>query len=735
MKQHAIAVEYGAFLQEAKELATFFSGKNWVVEGEHEPGLTQLEILANALALLCERYEEALAESGLFVEKSVIPELMDTFLFGEDTAAHAAKTFSTQPAGKEALCQDIESLPGVRRAWVFWREKEAAPEMLVEFLPVLDMEEKEEAFALNTQTMGLAYTRERKQSLLEKAAARCRHLRGVGQPPLKVREVRLAPLEGDLSLTLPRLPDKTAIPPLAAKLLLAAEAFLRPRGKPRAWAFPHEMNAFLSAKLAEEGMHGAFVTVRLFAPGKEAKAQGEYALAEEEDAFAFLPRHIRLFFGTGSMELRPKEIRQAEYFSSLAQLAQKRPLPKAAPEKQPRAPHTEEPKLHEQFPQAYGLMDETIGDAVRQGEVRQLQGWLLLFEQLLADALQPLKNPQALFAPVVAKPETWFAVGGGALQSLLTQKEALQAGILKAAEEGGFLLHSSKLLLHLAALQGEEAWFGHEAFEAGGFEEACWPKLLAYWLRHLPWLNGCRLGAGHAEFGMSAGHFPSVLSPMEARLSMLLLPYKGHAPPLARSFFDIQLTCNPVTGEDEYRCYMKDEEGKPRIISLLAGQSQAEAARAGMLALHFARMPEHYHRTKTGIKISWVAALAGEENAACDAVRIRETVAWAERMLPPWLRVLEYPLLGEAHACEALVLVEEEAIPPEWRADFLKQVEAQTPAHLLLHVVFLSAKERRKAELLLHASTQEGMPQGGWIHQQLTRFCEEKMAETGLGLK
>jgi|GEM_PF-6306433 len=729
MKKHAIAVEYGAFLQEAKELATFFSGKNWAVGSEHEPGLTQLEILSNALALVCERYEEALAESGLFVEKSVIPELMDTFLFDEDATAHAAKTFSTQPAGREELCEDIESLPGVRRAWVFLREGKEEPEMRVEFLPVLDMGEGEEAFALDAQTMGLAHTQKRKQNLLEKAATRCRHLRGVGQPPLKVREVRFAPLEGDLSLSLPKLPDKAVFPSLAAKLLLAAEDCLRPRGKPRPLAAPHEMNAFLSARLAEEGMRGACVTVRLFAPGKEAKAQGEYALAEEEDAFAFLPRHIRIFSGTSRVELSPEEKRQAEYFSRLAQLAQKRPLSKAAPEKQPRALHVEEPKLHEQFPQAYRLLDKTIEDAVRQGEVRQLQGWLLLFEQLLADALSPLKTPQALFAPFVAKPETWFAVEGGALQSLLTPKETYKAGVREAVEEGGFSLHSSKLLLHLAALQGEEAWFNQEAFAAGGFDEAHGPKLLAYWLRHLPWLNGCRLGAGHAEFGMPTGHFPGLLSPLEARLSMLLLPYRGYAPLVAHNFFDIRATRNEVTGQEEYRCYIRDEGRKLRMLSLLAGQSPAEAARAGMLALHFARIPEHYHRTKTGIKISWVAALVEEENAASDAVRIRETVAWAERMLPCWLRILEYPLLGAAHACEALLLVEEEAVPPEWRADFLKRVEAQTPAHLLLHVVFLSAEERRKAELLLHASTQEGNQEGRWSHHQLTRFCEEKMAE------
>ena len=722
MNKHAIASEYGAFLREARELAVFFSGRNWNAGSEHDPGLTQLEILTNALALVCERYDQAFAEGGLFVAPgsgtgwATGPDSADMFFLANDANLPEAEEFHAEPAVREDLCRDMESLAGLRRVWIVRRDETSGPEMLVEFAPVLDM--RGEAFALNGQSADAAHILKRKREILEEAADRCRRLRGAGQPALGVREVRLTPLQAEINAILPDMPERAKLPALAADLLLAADDYLRPRYEPRSAAVPRELAACLAARLSEKGADNVSVTVRLSAAsGNASGGYDEQRLASGDDAFAVSHWQIGISSGASLLELSAREIRKAEYLARLALAAESRMAVAAARPEKPFPPDLREPKLHEQFPELYKAAGENIDDPVRWGEVRQFQGWLLLFEQLLADALHLLRNSPALFAAGATRPENWFAARGGALQKLLTDETAYKAGILEAAEAGGFAARCCDLLLHLAALQGEEPWCGRERIAE---EDSRWPEILACWLRHLPWLNGRRMSAA-----MWPEYSDSGLSPLEARLTMLLLLYGKRLPLAARQFFDIRVVRDALTGRDEYRCYIRDADRALRIVCLLVGRSPEEAARAGMMALSFARLPEHYHRTATGVTIAWVAVLADAAGGAADDERIRETAAWAASLLPPWLRVLEYPILGETHPFEALVLLEEEAVPAEMRDELRERISAHMPAHVLPHVAFLSREERRKADMLLYASTRAVR-----INDELARFCEEKISGT-----
>jgi hypothetical protein len=201
--------------------------------------------------------------------------------------------------------------------------------------------------------------------------------------------------------------------------------------------------------------------------------------------------------------------------------------------------------------------------------------------------------------------------------------------------------------------------------------------------------------------------------------------YDKRPPPNVRGFFDIRLVRDSLTGRDEYRCYVRDADRELRLVCSLVGRSPEEAEKAGIMALSFARSPEHYHRTATGLSIAWLAKVAGAENDVPDEEIIRETAAWAKSLSPPWLHVLEYPVLGKARPYEILVLLEEGVVPPELRAGLIERIAAQTPAHILPHVAFLSREDRFKADLLLYALTR-----ADHIDDELARFCEEIIAGT-----
>ncbi|MFT4300897.1 MAG: hypothetical protein QM579_04010, partial [Desulfovibrio sp.] len=144
MKKHAISAQYERFLQEAQDYAGFFSGATWTISSAHDPGLAQLEILANALALARDRYDALPDSKHLFSETEHQerwnrPVNTNAFVFQANTSLPARADFAAVPVGRAEICWEVETIPGLRRAWIVQQEgtENPLPKMLVAFAPVL----------------------------------------------------------------------------------------------------------------------------------------------------------------------------------------------------------------------------------------------------------------------------------------------------------------------------------------------------------------------------------------------------------------------------------------------------------------------------------------------------------------------------------------------------------------------------------------------------------------------
>lgn len=326
-----------------------------------------------------------------------------------------------------------------------------------------------------------------------------------------------------------------------------------------------------------------------------------------------------------------------------------------------------QPLLYEQFPEIYGLkrLFEEAGSAsgpeYDPASALQLHGWLLLFERLLAEAREPLEQPERYFTPDPAPVGHSAPEPAGVPEELSSGAYDLLPGLpgggaLSARQQhspagGRFHLERRRnLLLHLAALQGEEPWFDPEDLRLEDELGRALPperaerynRLLAVWLRALPRLNGRRLLRRWRDGGnfLESGG----LSPLEERISMLLLPYQAAAACKAagtagqpygaagsqnraageasenqsgdstqsldwRNCFEMRKTANGLTGRDEYRCYIRDARGRLRIVCTQLAPTPEQAELVAAAALRLAALPVHYHVEQGRVRIGWLAEL------------------------------------------------------------------------------------------------------------------------------
>ncbi|MFT4300317.1 MAG: hypothetical protein QM579_01040, partial [Desulfovibrio sp.] len=599
------------------------------------------------------------------------------------------------------------------------------------FAPVLPTDGT--GFALPPETAQTQSGREQKERILREVNSRLVQWQQLCRPVLRAEEIRLDPLEADVTLELAVSPvEPRALLALVAELMTTAEEYLRPSGAIPHAIRPSVMNAFLAhffqdanVNVRDAVLKGIHALSLRNAAGKSVLTKEVLSLGKGYDAFAISKWNIRVGRAGFYEELNMEELRHAAYLAEChltEKLRQQQWRITETLEPQPKTTEypsiTEEASkpafLHEQLPACYNAASVENGKTGKNlAEARQLQGWLLLFEQLLADALLPLRNPSALFAPRTPEPEELCADTESPLLCVLTDGPSYRSGMGDAVRQGGdFLRRCEALLLHLAALQGEEPWFLPEYTNQDSSPPSTTAEhrleLLAYWLRHLPWLNGRRLLKNSPQAEMlqiNAGN-----DPLEQRLALLLLPFTLNGPAPAQRFFDIRLERNTTTEQDEYRCYIRDAEQRLRIICKIAASSLEEAEFIGLHVMRLAGYAEQYHITDEDIRIGWLAALAEEDSPmASDAPlspfdRISKTTAWAKALLPAWVKVVDYEAIGENRPFEMAVFLEQALVPPAWRPSLEQAIQKHIPAHILAHVFFINPEERRLMDALLYST-------------------------------
>lgn len=877
MNTHQTANGYAEYLERAVRLAEFYSARHWSALRAHDPGLTILQILTNALALAHERNHERLRSPGLFRQAGERPARWKepaasegggakkaTEQAGQDASGQGGQRLLFQPRLEPPSCADfvpmpssrvdiraaVERIPGLRKAW-FAEDGSPAefaaggragggagrnttpeagsegtlgtgqskPRLLLEFAPVLSLylpESISEAleFGKESGSAGGKNGRQRrnKKRLLREAARLLSAGRGLGQPVLECREARPAGLVVEIDLEGADDPSgggagfgaessgrhdfyRTEFQSALAALMLAVERGLRGDESPPRLLEAAELltglraEAELTGELAAVGL--ALLGLRLAfdepelaeqaaaSPGTE---RGEAAperveLPDEFDCFRVAAWRVNVIGAGGRAALPEGCVDQAAGLAGrrlVDYLWRERWRRNTQAQAEPVGPgggRSEAPPrdfLFAQFPDLYRLKRALSSEkSVREesgelsgvarpdpAEALQLHGWLLLFEQLLADAGVAFEEPEKFFSPVARHASSLVADSGHPLLDRLAGPDLAEKQAAMLRGERFYLERCRSLLLHLAALQGEEPWFAPEDLrledEHGRMlapeRSEYYNRLLAVWLRALPRLNGRRLLRRWHEGGnfLESGG----LSPLEERISMLLLPCQaawaearrgedeaagpmgesGGGPgggPHGRTFhaddfligrghYEMRKFGNALTGRNEYRCYIRDSGGGLRIVCTLLSPTPERAELTAATALRLAALPEHYHLEGGRVRIGWLAELHDPENppAAVAAANgqaerlnrlIRDTVQWARAIQPPWVCVLDYTELGENRPFELAVLVEAELVPPRRRASMAGAIRAHVPAHLLPRLFFVSPARRRLADTLLHA--------------------------------
>ena len=765
MKKRIISAHYKAYLEEAKSLAPFFSRKSWSSEYEHDPGLTQLEILANALALVQEHYDAILASGISLYKKASVerwtasPPTPNVFTFHADFSGPCRDDFKAVPVGKGELCRAVEHIPGLFRTWIFDRPDghKKYPELAIEFAPVLPVEQA--SFSVSVENGQTEQALREKRRVLEAAQASLRQWKNLCHPTLGVREIKFAPLELEISIELsPDADTQVRLSAFIAELMLATNEYLRPRTAPLGSIRPSSILRYLSLFYSKQGDAESNRPYRLLAlelqkPNEhDPSANKFFHLENGYDAFFITSWNIKLFSGKSLFPLDRQTLEHARYIAD-------RSLTKKLRDEQWGIEKTEGqdpvrnnirdsavfdmdfPHLQDQFPESYlALGGDYRDNPLRKAEVRQFQGWLFLFEQLLADALTPLQNPSLLFAPKPLEAEYFCADTQNPLLGVLTSVNSYREKLLELVKGSTeFSVRRKALLLYLAALQGEEPWFRPEDVDTGNSDDIEKElATLASWLRLLPWLNGRRLLDSQADaWGLGDIGWEGVL---EQRLSFLLPPFTPMSTNPIQHYFEIRQFSNPLTGQPEYRCYIRDKDKNLRIISNMVSASLDDAELSGLIAMRLAGRKEHYRLVGNEIHIGLMAKLVASNNYTLSGnqpdanKRINDTVAWARSILPHWIRVIKYENIDKRRPFELAVLFEEETIPLPERIKLSKAIKGHIPAHLYAHVFFLGKEERAWVnEVLLkrNRSGSQALDEDSVYHHELLRLLHslEKMQQ------
>lgn len=731
--KNSISSHYEDFLQEALACAKQASQAQWNTENQHDPGLTTLQILANRLGLVQEHYEALLRKSHLFFcgEKKknwqASPNIPDALFFHPDLSGPLPSDFKAIPATRLDICSAIRTMPGIYHAWIKKPEGDV-PELLVEPAPVLPaLMEKYRFFDDDASTHAL-----RKKDLFRQIHHFLTSIRGICQPVLKAREIRMQKLAVELHISSSdedfSQKDQKELLSFLSDLVCGMEAYWRKKKEPISSL---SAASFFKA-LHDQSSHPFFLLTGLRLGEEEKDGKIRFVQGHEKiildasgdlDAFGLGTLEVHLFYHGKSLQIPPETLEEARF------LADRKILDflwqnqwNSSEEKEqaftPAAETTETfPHLFEQFPSCYKLLENGFSgtEQEKQAEILQFQGWLFLLEVLILEMETPLKDPARFFLPEFSgKLKEKASIHHPLLEKL---SENFKENYLKITHQSSWSMKERFALLQfLGALQGEKPWFIPEHFES--LDEENRLVLLFLWLQKLPFLNARRLVSAYAK---GSGQLHNIRpTPLEERLSMLLLPFvfeRGGEPLAEQYFFDIRVHKNSITEKNEYRAYIRDEKKNLRMVLKLLTDTPEEAEALACLALRFAELPEHYEFLENGIRIAWIADLVlyeekGEKEAQrllatellkkSHARAISDNVDWVRSILPPWVKVLEYQALGEERPFEIAILVEEELVPLKWREALVTSIMEHVPAHLFARVFFITKEERHTMDVLLY---------------------------------
>ncbi|UQZ88717.1 hypothetical protein C4J81_05665 [Deltaproteobacteria bacterium Smac51] len=760
MTRH-IAEKYEEILAEAKKLAAFYSGRKWRLDAQHDPGLTTLQLLANAVALADENYQKIIDSPGLFKSVGGLrrwrpnPQAEDSLVFHQELESLEKKDFQTRPAVRRDLCSAAEKVPGIAAAWIL--PDEGGPRLVFEFAPALPVPTG--SLPLQMKDFEKYQGRPAQVVRRELEALTSSH-RGLGQPVLPVRAVAFTDIAVSLNITTaePRAASRSAIDfviRFLARLIPAAAAYLRPVEGPRRSVGAADMYNSLSAAVIVPGIE--ISGLRLNRTGEAQSADWLRAghdrleAAEGCDGFQITLWRIVVNPGPEQHELSASELEMAAF------LADREILEKLWPKWFPPEPQTavndETPAaivkndfLHRQFPAFYQLDDRDAGlsgqsAADGRAESLQFQGLLFLFEEILRDTESLMTRPDQLFQPLIHLAADMESAGENPLLDKLTDPLAFQHKFDELLHRSG---RDRNILTYLAALQGEEPWFGPAqitgAAEVDGMTIHQWyDYLLAAWLRRLPDLNGRRLESHSRPGGQFVSAGPD--SPLESRLGLLMLPFQTSDPRPDQFYFDMRKSANRISGHDEYRCYIRDAEGRLRLIVRHMSASPEEAEGLARLALRLAANPSEYRAGPEVVHVGWLAELPGREHVEGDGQypgnsmfgAIEDTVEWASSLLPVWIRVVEYLELEAERPFEVAVLADEAAVPLRWRDWLVRSIRREVPAHVLPRTFFLNSEEIKEYEAIVHDLGASGHIGGSHRRLDLLNFLTmlEKSRDRG----
>lgn len=722
MTKHKIAETYQDVLGFFLERTHFYSGHYWSTESEHDPGLTTMQLLANAVALLEEEYHALQGETAMFEHlpyspwQQAVQDEAGTLHFKPHLTAPIAQDFKSSPAVSEDIRCIIEAIPGISRAWVHKKKIEDTT-LLVAFAAVMPS-------LKGNVTTKEEIPSEQKEQILRSVSWRLQKAQGLCQPVLPAREAVPFPL--CLSVTLECEPcefdgaqtQKADVPAKIANVMAAVEEFLHSGSYPKtcfqaADLLPHLKGVTaLRCGSVIEGINNFF------------QGHEQITLSDTQDFFKIICWQFSLEHAHHVRDATPDELRMAKYLCTAQSVRDVWTKQWFKPTEQQDNTALEgkdtaytsdftranQIMIHQQFPSCYNIDNTTAKPPV---EALQMQGWLLLFEQLLADMVNPLDSSDRYFQFHPLQPIDFVGnIAHPLLSKLSATEEYHETFAAMTANEQHFSQLPRNLLLHLAALQGERMWRHAEDIDTQG-KNSLDADDIAFCLRRLAYCNGHRLsdsrqqGIGRLELGGAI---------LEERLSMLIRPLTDLAPKLPQRYFDMRFTPNPLTGDDEFRCYIRDDEGNIRIICDLMSSNPLEAERVALMVLRLAGLSDHYSLSDKTIRIGWLAKLPNQYSELEASACIKACEEWAKTLLPPWVKVLSYEELGQRLPYCLAVLIEAEDIPQSHRDSLTDEIRQNIPAHLYPRIFFLTREDRRRVDWLLRG------PDGSGFNLECSRF-------------
>ncbi len=667
--------EYPALLEQALALLETSTGKLWDDRGEHDPGVTLLELLCYALGRVMADYR--VDDASLFA----IPDRAgwygtprdghDWFTYHpgiepwpvkrvwlDSAPVSAADYRRLLMSGGHVVAAWVDPEPArqacCREGWPAW----------VEFPPSMPPDERHAALAA-----------------LHRQAWRAR---GLGQGPLTVHEIRPAHTVLTVQATLsPGVDATTGL----ARIIDAVENVLRPIAPLDRAPMPTQTIDIDAVRLAvlacpEIAGVGALHLEPVTTPdGMSGK--GSCSTVASVDA-------------TFQNTMPPPDIPAAFHLAARYRAARSRAIRDTDRDGEGAAPAPYRPtpyrSVQNWFPEVYGFSGVETFAAERAAGIRQFQGLIIMLEQVLADAAQPCAEASAWLSGQRLDPDD--LVGPikdcPAVAALGQSEETYRQALARHRAGDDLPVLSNALAVHLASRQG------HAPLSRS--DTARIDRLFSSWLTALPFLDRNRLGA-HPEPAVHPGPGDAAASPLEQSLGFLLARHASTNREDWRDRVGVLRETNPVAGENEYRAYIKGYDDRVDWAGTRMFRHLEAAVQDGARMVAAMADPSRYRvRTRPAVVVSvvddrhesaavWMYPLSGYDAAAA---AVRKSVRHGRTIGLPWVRILEGArLCGQALAGCLVVLLDGHDIPVDNRTDIEQEAADLLPAHLLPRFVWL----------------------------------------------